>query len=72
METIIGYRFHIYYDSSLIHQDDDVYESESEARAAAEDYITDRIEQYKSDNAWGTDDSRDFFDVVIDDVTEEV
>ena len=70
METIIGYRFRIYYDSSLIHEDDDVYESESEAYEAAEDFITERIEQYKLDGAWHEGDSRDDFDVFIIDVTE--
>lgn len=70
METIIGYRFCIYHESSLIREDDNVYESESEAYEEAEDFITDRIEQYKLDGAWHEGDSRDDFDVVIIDVTE--
>lgn len=73
METIIGYRFKLYYDSTLLHEDDEVYETEEEAREMAEDLIKDYIDMWEFDGGWHPEngDSRDCFDVVIVDVVDE-
>ena len=69
MDEIIGYKWEVYYDSTLIHEDDNVYEDEEEAIDEASEYVADKIKQWQLDGGWHEgDDSIDNFDIVIVDV----
>ncbi len=73
METIIGYRWKLYYDTCILHEEDEVYDTEEEAKAEAQEEIQSRISEWKMENAWNTEyDSEKLFDIVIIEVTEEM
>ena len=74
MENIVGYSWKLYYDATLLHEDYDIHETEEDAKEAAEYEINERIEMWKLDGSWHPEngDSRDNFDIVIEDVTEEI
>ena len=71
--TIIGYNFDLYYASALIHEDDEIFDTEEEAREWANELIDDKIAQWVLDGAWHPEDgdNRDEFDIVINDVVDE-
>ena len=72
METIIGYKYEIWYDGSLIHVDDDMYDTEEEAKKDAYEYMHDKQKQWEADGSWHEDDDMKLFSVEIIDVTEDV
>ena len=65
MGHIAGYRFKIYYGETLIHEDDTIYEEESDAKQAGAEYMDDKILQWESDGSWTKEDNKEFFDIVI-------
>lgn len=71
--TIVGYKWSLYYGGTLIHEDDDIFEEEWEAKQYGEEAIDDKIAEWNLDGAWHPEngDSREDFDVVIEDVVEE-
>ena len=72
MQKIVGYNWELYYDSTLLHEDFDVYETEEDAKEAAEYEINECIETWKIEDAWHEWDSRENFNIVINEVTEEI
>ncbi|SCW63907.1 hypothetical protein SAMN05660484_02206 [Eubacterium ruminantium] len=63
------YYYKVYYDSTELRDSRDVedyFDDEEEAEIEAKEFIEDRIEQYKADDAWHEYDSRDLFDVIIE------
>ena len=68
---ITGYRYEIWYDSSCLHEDDDVFDTEKEARAEAEAFCLDRIEQWKLDGGYNGETIDDFNINIIDVIEEE-
>ena len=67
---IVAYSYEVYFDGNWIHSSDDRFDTENEAREDAEGYIDLKITEWKADNAWHEDDSRDDFSVDIIDVIE--
>lgn len=67
---IVGYKWKLYYGSTLLIENDDIYDTEEEAREEAQSEIDHRIELWKLDDAWHEWDSEEDFDVVIDEVTD--
>lgn len=66
-----NYYYKVYYGASLLHDSADLgdyYETEEEAREEAEEYIEDKIAQWKFDDAWHEWDHVDDFDIVIEEV----
>ena len=71
---IIGYTYELWYDGTLIHEDDEVFDTEDDANEDAQFYIEQRIEEWEVEDAWHPEtgeDSEDLFDVVINDVYEK-
>lgn len=71
MEIIIGYKWKLYYGSTLIEENDEVFDEEWQARQEGEEAIDYKIAEWKLNDAWHEWDHRDDFDVVIVDVTED-
>ena len=65
MEHIAGYIFKLYYEDTLIHEDDTIYEEEADAKQAGAEYIEEKILQWESDSSWTKEDNKEFFDIVI-------
>lgn len=70
MEHIAGYRFKLYYEDTLIHEDDTIYEEEADAKQAGAEYIEEKILQWESDGSWTKEDNKESFDIVIIDEIE--
>lgn len=62
--NIIGYRWKVYYDSTLLHEDDEIFDTEEEAEEEAHMYIESKIRDYEIDGAEYDEDS--FSTVIID------
>ena len=70
--VIIGYSYKVYYGSTLLYEDEEeVFNTEEEAREEAESYIEMKIDDWKYDGAWSDWDDRDQFDVEIIYVIED-
>lgn len=67
MGYVVGYRWKVYYDSSLLHEDDEVFEEEDEAYEEAQSYIESKIRDYEVDGAEYDEDS--FCICIIDEAT---
>ena len=70
MEEIIGYKWRLYYGTTLLRESDEIYDTEEEARAAAKEESEDRIEYWKSEGSWHGYDTDEDFDIVIEEITE--
>lgn len=62
--NIIGYRWKVYYDSTLLHEDDEIFDTEEEAEEEAQSYIESKMRDYEIDGAEYDEDS--FSTVIID------
>lgn len=62
--NIIGYRWKVYYDSTLLHEDDEIFDTEEEAEEEAHMYIESKMRDYEIDGAEYDEDS--FSTVIID------
>ena len=73
--VITGYTYELYYDSNWLYSSvdhDDVFDTEEEAMEDANSEIDDRIEQWKSGNAWDEKyDSRDQFYIDIVEIVDD-
>lgn len=69
--TIIGYSWNLYYGGALLHEDDEVFDTEEEAREAGEEAIDDKIAEWTLDRAWHDYDKREDFDVYLVAVVED-
>jgi hypothetical protein len=71
MREIIGYKYEVLYDGHTIHEDDEVFDTEEEAREESEFYIQEKVDDWIIEDAWhpeeGMDDGK-WFDVVIHEV----
>lgn len=65
----IGYRWKVYYDSTLLHEDDEVFDTEEEAEEEAQSYIESKMRDYEIDGAEYDKDS--FATVIIDEYEDE-
>ena len=66
------YYYKLYYGSTLLRDSadfDEYFETEDEAQEEAETERDDRIEQWKSDDAWHSWDDVDDFDIYIEEIT---
>lgn len=61
---VVGYRWKVYYDSSLLHEDEKIWEDEEDAYDEAQSYIESKIKDYEVDGAECDEDS--FCIVIID------
>lgn len=61
------YRWKVYYDSILLHEDEELWEDEDDAYDEARSYIESKIKDYEVDGAEYDDDS---FGIVIIDEKE--
>lgn len=69
MYDVIGYRWKVYYDSTLLHEDDEVFDTEEEAEEEAQSYIESKMRDYEIDGAEYDEDS--FTAVIIDEYEDE-
>ena len=69
--TIIGHKWKLYYGGTLLHEDDELFDTEEEARQAGEEAIDDKIAEWSLDGAWHDYDKREDFDVYLVAVVEE-
>jgi len=67
---VVGYRWKVYYDSSLLHEDDEVFEEEDDAYEEARSYIESKIKDYEVDGSEYDEDS--FCIVIIDEYENEI
>ena len=69
---IIGYKWKLYYDSTLLREDDEVFDTPEEAKKEASIAMQNRIEQWKLDGGWNKEyDNEANFEIYIIAVTEE-
>jgi len=69
--NIIGYTWEVWYGGSCLHEDEEVFDTESEAEDAAKEFCLDRIEQWRSDGCEINESEIDNFKIVINDVIGE-
>ena len=70
--VIIGYKYEVWYSGSCLHEDDEVFEDEYEARKEAADWCSDRFVQWQIDGAEldGTELEELWDGIVIEEVIE--
>lgn len=71
--VITGYKYEVWYSGSCLHEDDEVFDTEEEAREEAEEWCRGRLEQWEGDGATldGTE-LEDLYDgIVIEEVFED-
>lgn len=68
--NIIGYTWEVWYGGSCLHEDEEIFDTESEAEDEAKEFCKNRMEQWKLDGAYD-DETLDDFDIVINNVIEE-
>lgn len=51
MGYVVGYRWKVYYDSTLLHEDDEVFDTEEEAEEEAQYYVESKMRDYEIDGA---------------------
>lgn len=64
------YRWKVYYDSTLLHEDEELWEDADDAYDEARSYIESKIKDYEVDGAEYDDDS--FGIVIIDEKREKI
>lgn len=57
-----GYRWKVYYETTLLHDDEEVYETEDEAYEEAKAYLESKIDDYEVD---GVDYDEDEFCIIV-------
>lgn len=57
-----GYRWKVYYETTLLHDDEEVYETEDEAYEEAKSYVESKIDDYEVD---GVEYDEDEFCVIV-------
>ena len=67
---VVGYKYEVLYDSFMIHEENDVFDTEDEAYEDAKLYIDQKVIDWKCEDAWHPEegDSRGLFDVVVREV----
>lgn len=64
------YKWKVYYDSTLLHEDDELWEDEEDAYEEARSYIESKIKDYEVDGSEYDEDS--FCIVIIDEYENEI
>ena len=60
--TNYKYKWRVYYETSLLHESDDLYDEEEDAMDEAKDYVESKIKDYEIDESYY---DRNSFDIVI-------
>lgn len=70
MTMMNGYRWKVYYETTLLHEDDEEWETEDEAYEEAKAYVESKIDDYEIDGVEYDEDA--FCIVVIDSDGNEI
>lgn len=62
------YKWKVYYDSTLLHEDEELWEDEEDAYDEAESYVESKINDYEMDMA---EYDKDLFSIIIIDEYED-